>query len=318
MQTVNETKTTKNNIETANKTIPDKEVNSAFLGVVYKKSFLKDLLSSTKKGYTLVGLLFKKLYDKEFTIYKLYYSSTEEKPFAEEQATSIEADSVEHYFTSTNKANNFIDHAKMVAVDEQIWSLKNPQDQKSIKENSILQFWDVIDKKENEKLDPLVFLSKNNLELLLRSNVDRICISGANVDYGTGFYDFEIEMVNEVNKTLYPTLKAEINTDAGPGAKNVPNVALGLTCPPAWATVKLNEDTREAGEISIKRNLDSSFYNEIINNYIIYNLQTVRDINSVVDNPRSVGAIPKDILSLSKLNMNNLSKHWNEFLTGNN
>jgi len=313
MLTANETNKAKNTQTPATLDIS----NNPYLSVVYKKSFLKNLLSSTKEGYTLVGLLFKKLYDKEFTIYKLYYRPTDEKPFAEEQTTQNGPDFVEHYLTSTNKANNFIEHAKMVDVDNQLWRLKNPQDQKSIKESSILQFWDVIDKEENEKLDPLVFLSKNNLELLLRSNVDRICISGANVDYGIGFYNFESEQVNEVNKTCYPTLKAEINTDAGPGAKNVPNVALGLTCPPAWAMAKKVDVTQEVIEVKNRKNLDTSFYNEVINNYILYNLQSVRDINTDVHNPRSGGTIPTNALGLNDININNLSKHWNEFLTGN-
>jgi len=301
MLTASETNEAKNAQTIANSDV----LNKSYLSVVYKKSFLNNLLAEKKDQYTLVGLLFKKLFSKEFKIAKLYYSSSKRKAFEQEVVPLNGSNFVQHYLNSTAKTSRFQKHSNMVEIDNnQQWKLKEPNEQTGIKDKSILQFWDVIDDVENKELDPLVFFSRYSLNFLTSQNVDRICISGANIDYGIGFYNFGSESVDKENATRYPTLKAEISIGSIGDSKNIPNVAVALPCPPGWGGVK-NEQ-----EVSTNTNLNTTFFSEVISNYLQYNEQTRTVGNFEEDNPRSVGQTT-DFFG-------NLTENWNKFLLGNN
>jgi len=209
---------------------------------------------------------------------------------------------VEYYLNNTGEKSRFRRHTDMVEItDELKWKLREPNKQNEIKEQSILQFWSVIDDEEDQKLNPLVFFSRYSLDFLLRQNVDRICISGANIDYGVGFYNFGSEGVDEKNKTRYPTLKAEINLDVQNDNKNIPNVAVALPCPPGWGGVKKE---------NINPNLNTTFFSEVISNYFHYKNQAKGIEENEVFNPRSVNQISGDFFG-------NLAENWNKFLKGN-
>jgi len=303
MSTGNETKTA-NNVET-----PDR-IKTKFLSIVYKKSFIEKLLQQTKGNYTLVGLLINKLHSKDFVISKLYYRPSNKKAFEQDVFTKNGSAFVDHYFNSTKETNRFREHDDLINVDnEQKWQLKDPSQQIEIKEKSNLQFWDVIDDEENSKLKPFVFFSRYSLEFLTRRNVDRICISGANIDYGVGFYNFGSEGVDEENKTSYPTLKAEINPDALNEGNNTPNVALALPSPPAWDDDE--ESAKQEQPTGKNHYLNTTFFGEVIANYLQYVDETKETVQPGLDNPRSFEMMPKDFYG-------NLAENWNQFLTGKN
>lgn len=314
MQTANET----NTVNVSKTTNPDNNLTEAtkhFLSVVYKKSFLNKLLTHPEEGYTLVGLLFSELYSRDFEIDLLYVNSSNTSDYkkipakstdlinsAEDQINKKENVFVEYYFNNTNEISNngneasrFREHPDMVKVVDKVkWELIEPEKQIEIQKNSILQFWNVVDKKENEKYTPLAFISKIDLDFLLeRNDVDRICISGANIDYGTGFYNFEKEKLEEKRKTRYPTLKAEINPDAKTVKNKMPKVAIALPCPAAW-------------DVSFQ----SAFINEVVRNYVKFNNKIDQKIEEVIDKPRSIVPEPKNIFD-------KLATNWNAFLENN-
>lgn len=212
-----------NKLEQSKKnTILNKKIdNYSNLGVVYDAEYLRNLLKDREKDspkdYELVGIVFKNIVEKEFTLQVLYFSVTKSNAFCSEQINKTTEG--EKYYAS-------ILHSNIEAITE-------PQN--IIKQKSNLKFWDIMNSSKNSHLNPFIFFSKNELELLLSGEgVTSITFSGAQVNYDIGVRNYAKHAVDIDNNTEYPTLKAESNFKTGNSNKYFPNVVIGLPCPPMW------------------------------------------------------------------------------------
>lgn len=242
------------------------------LGIVYTSNFLKKALETkptlkdiTQKlvdgtkpkikvgNYTLVGLLFKKIVEKEFKVEALFFNKRATDAFT---SVVLEQTTLPSFISDDN-----VSTGKQLKID-QLEESKS-EDQSRIRSESRLQFWDVMNRPENSHISPFVYFSRNQLELLL-SGAEHLVFSGAKIDYGVGRHNFEEQAVDPRNKSAYPTLKAECNLERKNKDQYIPNVALAIPCPTMWPDASL--DTR-----GLNRTLsDSRFFFEIDQNYELY------------------------------------------------
>jgi len=256
----------------------DLTVSSPKLGIVYSSQFLKEALETkpkeSSKNYVLVGLLFKKIVEKDFKIEALFFNNKMADTFNSEEIE--ENHLIEYLSNMAEKTENNGSSARM--------------DQSSLKKLSKIEFWEeeTGKLKENEASGPFVFFSKNSIELLIAGDVQKVSFSGAKINYGTGIRAFKKPGFKGI--TSYPTLKAESNLGNSNDNEYIPNVILGLPCPPLWSD--------DDGD-SILNNMplsDNSFLFEIKKNYEKYS-----------EPSRS---------PLTALNLQEMISNWNSFVRG--
>lgn len=232
------------------------QTNNPKLGVIYDVESLKAALNSKplKKGYVSVGLIFKEIVEKELVLETLYFSNSKEDAFSSKPLIS-------------NKIKKFISSKKNLnGKTDSTFNYDSSEGQMRIKNESSFQFWEVMNNLGNGSMKPLVYFSRNDLELLFAGEVKTITFSGAQIDYGIGLRNFEEEALDSENKSAYPTLKAESNLNNNKEGPLIPNVALALPCPPIWEEDDDEHKNYENIDItnrilsSVKRNY--SFYSE--------------------------------------------------------
>lgn len=218
------------------------------LGVVFKARYLKSALEAPPpaENYVSVGLILKEVVEEKLSVETLYFNKKDS------------AFSIRH--PERMRARIYVSNkAKLKKLDEANFENVSEEDQKKIKDESAFQFWNVMNEPANSHMKPLVYFSRDDLELLLASNVKTVTFSGAQVNYGIGLRDFEEEAVDEENKSTYPTLKGESNLRNDKEGDLIPNVSLALPCPPIW------EDTDY-----IKKVITNKILNSVKSNYGIF------------------------------------------------
>lgn len=246
------------------------------LGITYSTDFLKDALETKptipSKNYVLVGLLFKKIVEKEFKIEALFFNNQMAETFNSEEIE--ESDLIEYESNMEEKAENNGSTARV--------------NKSNLKKLSKVEFWGE-ETSGNKNSGPFVFFSKNSIELLIAGDVEKVSFSGAKIDYGNGIREFRKQGTKGI--TSYPTLKAESNLGHSNKNKYIPNVILGLPCPPYWS-----DDGDERGVV-ITPLPNASFLIDIKGNYEIYKEGVTRSL--------------KPGITLQQMNSN-----WNSFLKG--
>jgi len=251
-------------------------VSSPNLGIVYSAQFLKDALETkpkdSSKNYVLVGLLIKKIVEKEFKIEALFFNNDLVDTFNSKEIQ--QSDLIEYVSNIEKKADS---NGSGVRTD-----------QNSLKKFSKIEFWgDETDKVlQNEVSGPFVFFSKNSIELLIAGDVQRVSFSGAKIDYGKGIREFE--KPGFVGVTSYPTLKAESNLGNSNDNEYIPNVILGLPCPPYWS------DDGDG---------PSDLQTSLPNNSVLYEIK--RNFQKYGDTPRS---------PISGIDLGQMNFKWNHFI----
>lgn len=246
------------------------------LGITYTTDFLKKALATkptnSSKKYVLVGLLFKKIVEKEFKVEALFFNNEMVDTFNSEEIE--ESDLIEYLSNMEEKIENNGSTARM--------------DQSRLKKLSKVEFWEeeTDSNKKNEASGPFVFFSKNCIELLIAGDVKKVSFSGAKINYGNGIREFRKPGTKGV--TSYPTLKAESNLGHSTSNEYIPNVILGLPCPPLWSD---DGEERSLGNVPFS---DNNFLFEMKKNYEKYSEPT-----------RSIG---------SSLNLKQMATKWNSFV----
>lgn len=258
--------------------VTETKVVSPNLGIVYTSNFLKKALETKPKltdstnpkikvgNYTLVGLLIKKIVEKEFRVEALFFNKRATDAFT---SVVLEQTTLPSFISDEN-----VSTGKKLKIDQ--LETSKSEDQSRIRSKSRLQFWDVMNRPENSHISPFVYFSRNQLELLL-SGAKHLVFSGAKIDYGVGRHDFEAQAVDSRNKSAYPTLKAECNLERKNKDQYIPNVALAIPCPTLWP----EEGGGSSGFHSALTN--GRFLLEVEQNYELYNNE-----EPVRSHPRSI------------------------------
>lgn len=215
------------------------------LGVVYSANFIKKSLRNRipGDGYVPVGLLLKAIKSKELLVETLLYNKRTKNVISREPDFSSEP-------ILQNETGKYISSkagTKTLPEPDMVSNL--PDEQARIKDSSVFQFWEVMYDNQNNHLKPLVYFSRNDLELLLMGDVEEVTFSGAQIHYGIGLRDFEAEQVDNENKSAYPTLKVESNLDNEKEGELIPNVAIALPCPPVWEDKDREKENNESVDI---------------------------------------------------------------------
>lgn len=204
--------------------------------------------NSIVKGFEIIGLIFsgrnqkikckkdeeenekKKspdpIKDRNFDIYAIFHK----KGKYDWQTLKVNQNS-----SSGNDQTNKIPESKnfKYPTDGTLRDSKDPIREPNDKlKNFNYEFW-------NKKIEFVLFY-KTELDALLMDS-DTVTISGAQVNYGVGVYDFSNDNTLS-NSTLFSTLKAE-SQFIGIAPDYTPHVSLAAPCPPIWG--KQSPDWRE-------------------------------------------------------------------------